>query len=139
MLDFSLTMNPTEAIYRSPLATAGGLAVIGSGRQHVTHAVKCRKLPSYAVVLVERGRVLSRPTPAAGGASQAQPFSGCFQTVSTHMARMPPVGASGGRFSKALSRAISCGYGFLASEIRSWCFGTWTGCSACSAIFTPTF
>jgi AraC-like DNA-binding protein len=49
-------MNPTEAIYRSPLATAGGLAVIGSGRQHVTHAVKCRKLPSYAVVLVERGQ-----------------------------------------------------------------------------------
>ncbi|NTG47139.1 AraC family transcriptional regulator [Agrobacterium rhizogenes] len=49
-------MNSTKAIYRSSLAAAGGLAVIGSGRQHVTHAVKCRKLPSYAVVLVEQGR-----------------------------------------------------------------------------------
>ena len=49
-------MNPAEAIYRSPLAVASGLAVIGSGRQHVTHAVKCRKLPSYAVVLVESGQ-----------------------------------------------------------------------------------
>jgi len=46
----------TEAIYRSPLAAAGGLAVTGSGRQHAMHAVRARKLPSYAVVLVESGQ-----------------------------------------------------------------------------------
>ncbi|MFK0164407.1 AraC family transcriptional regulator [Rhizobium sp. NPDC090279] len=49
-------MKSTEAIYRSPLAAAGGLAVTGSGRQHSMHAVKARKLPSYAVVLVENGQ-----------------------------------------------------------------------------------
>ncbi|WP_349960365.1 AraC family transcriptional regulator [Rhizobium sp. ZPR3] len=49
-------MRPTEAIYRSPLAAAGGLAVTGSGRQHAMHAVRARKLPSYAVVLVESGQ-----------------------------------------------------------------------------------
>lgn len=48
-------MRTTEAVYRSPLAAAGGLAVTGSGKQHVTHAVRDRKLPSYAVVLVEQG------------------------------------------------------------------------------------
>ncbi|MGV1756719.1 AraC family transcriptional regulator [Rhizobium sp. A22-96] len=49
-------MKTTNAIYRSPLATMGGLAVTGSGRQHVTHSVKTRKLPSYAAVLVEHGQ-----------------------------------------------------------------------------------
>ncbi|WP_092708702.1 helix-turn-helix domain-containing protein [Rhizobium multihospitium] len=50
-------MKPTtHAIYRSPLAAAGGLAVTGSGRQHAMHAVRARKLPSYAVVLVENGQ-----------------------------------------------------------------------------------
>ncbi len=57
ILDFSLKMtSTTHAIYRSPLAAAGGLAVTGSGRQHAMHAVKARKLPSYAVVLVESGQ-----------------------------------------------------------------------------------
>ena len=46
----------THAIYRSPLAAAGGLSVTGSGKQHAMHAVKARKLPSYAVVLVESGQ-----------------------------------------------------------------------------------
>lgn len=55
-LDFSLSVRAAEAIYRSPLDAAGGLAVIGSGRQHARHVVKRRKLPSFAVVLVERGR-----------------------------------------------------------------------------------
>jgi AraC-like DNA-binding protein len=49
-------MKTTNAIYRSPLATMGGLAVTGSGRQHVTHSVRARKLPSYAAVLVEHGQ-----------------------------------------------------------------------------------
>lgn len=49
-------MKDVEAIYRSPLGAAGGLAVIGSGRQHARHAVTDRKLPSFAVVLVERGQ-----------------------------------------------------------------------------------
>ncbi|WP_075853105.1 helix-turn-helix domain-containing protein [Rhizobium hainanense] len=49
-------MRTAEAIYRSPLAAAGGLTVTGSGRQHAMHAVKARKLPSYAVVLVENGQ-----------------------------------------------------------------------------------
>ncbi|MBX4929016.1 helix-turn-helix transcriptional regulator [Rhizobium binae] len=48
-------MRETQAVYRSPLAAAGGLAVTGSGRQHARHAVAHRKLPSFAVVLVERG------------------------------------------------------------------------------------
>ncbi|MBX5195112.1 MULTISPECIES: AraC family transcriptional regulator [unclassified Rhizobium] len=48
-------MRDAEAIYRTPLGAAGGLAVIGSGRQHARHAVSDRKLPSFAVVLVERG------------------------------------------------------------------------------------
>ncbi len=57
ILDFSLIMKPTtHAIYRSPLTAAGGLAVTGSGRQHAMRAVRARKLPSYAVVLVENGQ-----------------------------------------------------------------------------------
>ena len=49
-------MKTTDTIYRSPLATIGGLAVTGSGRQLVTHSVRGRKLPSYAAVLVEHGQ-----------------------------------------------------------------------------------
>ncbi|RFB91522.1 AraC family transcriptional regulator [Rhizobium leguminosarum bv. trifolii] len=49
-------MRDAEAIYRTPLDAAGGLAVTGSGRQHARHAVTDRKLPSFAVVLVERGQ-----------------------------------------------------------------------------------
>ncbi|MGV1791073.1 helix-turn-helix domain-containing protein [Rhizobium sp. A37_96] len=49
-------MRATDAIYRSPLAAAAGLAVTGSGRQHAMQAVRARKLPSYAVVLVEKGQ-----------------------------------------------------------------------------------
>ncbi|MBY5851562.1 helix-turn-helix transcriptional regulator [Rhizobium ruizarguesonis] len=49
-------MRDPEAIYRTPLAAAGGLAVTGSGRQPARRAVTDRKLPSFAVVLVERGQ-----------------------------------------------------------------------------------
>ncbi|MBB4441049.1 MULTISPECIES: helix-turn-helix transcriptional regulator [Rhizobium] len=49
-------MRNAEAIYRTPLGAAGGLAVTGSGRQHARRAVMDRKLPSFAVVLVERGQ-----------------------------------------------------------------------------------
>ncbi|MBB5667803.1 AraC-like DNA-binding protein [Rhizobium leguminosarum] len=49
-------MRQAEAIYRTPLGAAGGLAVTGSGRQHARHSVTDRKLPSFAVVLVERGQ-----------------------------------------------------------------------------------
>ncbi|MGZ9720432.1 helix-turn-helix domain-containing protein [Rhizobium miluonense] len=49
-------MKTTDAIYRSPLATMGGLVVTGSGKQYVMHSVKARKLPSYAAVLVEHGQ-----------------------------------------------------------------------------------
>ena len=58
-------MKDVEAIYRSPLGAAGGLAVTGSGRQHAHHAVRDRKLPSFAVVLVERGQGFLET--AAGG------------------------------------------------------------------------
>ncbi|ARO30671.1 MULTISPECIES: AraC family transcriptional regulator [unclassified Rhizobium] len=64
-------MREAEAIYRSPLAAAGGLAVTGSGRQHARHAVKDRRLPSFAAVLVERGRGFLET--AAGG---RQPVEG---------------------------------------------------------------
>ena len=49
-------MKTTDAIYRSPLATMGGLAVTGSGKQRVMHSVKARKLQGYAAVLVEHGQ-----------------------------------------------------------------------------------
>ncbi|MBX4865021.1 AraC family transcriptional regulator [Rhizobium sophorae] len=49
-------MRDAEAIYRTPLGAAGGLAVTGSGRQQARRAVTDRKLPSFAVVLVERGQ-----------------------------------------------------------------------------------
>lgn len=65
-------MKDAEAIYRTPLAAAGGLAVIGSGRQHARHAVVDRKLPSFAVVLVERGQG-SLETAASGRLSLAGP------------------------------------------------------------------
>ncbi|WP_064692112.1 helix-turn-helix transcriptional regulator [Rhizobium aegyptiacum] len=63
-------MRQAEAIYRSPLAAAGGLAVTGSGRQHARHAVKDRKLPSFAVVLVERGQGFLET--AAGGRQRVE-------------------------------------------------------------------
>lgn len=44
------------ALYRSPPAAAGGLSVTGIGRHHVTQAITTRKLPDFAVVLVEEGR-----------------------------------------------------------------------------------
>ncbi|EJC67128.1 DNA-binding domain-containing protein, AraC-type [Rhizobium leguminosarum bv. viciae WSM1455] len=49
-------MRNAEAIYRTPLAAAGGLAVTGSGKQQARRAVTDRKLPNFAVVLVERGQ-----------------------------------------------------------------------------------
>ncbi|MGO8418639.1 hypothetical protein ACC784_36500, partial [Rhizobium ruizarguesonis] len=55
-MDFSLTRRDPEAIYRTPLAAAGGFAVTGSGKQQARRAVTDRKLPSFAVVLVERGQ-----------------------------------------------------------------------------------
>ncbi|NKM58968.1 helix-turn-helix domain-containing protein [Rhizobium anhuiense] len=65
-------MKDVEAIYRSPLGAAGGLAVTGSGRQHAHHAVRDRKLPSFAVVLVERGQGWLE-TAASGRLSLAGP------------------------------------------------------------------
>ncbi|MDC7741747.1 helix-turn-helix transcriptional regulator [Rhizobium binxianense] len=65
-------MKDVEAIYRSPLGAAGGLAVTGSGRQHARHAVIERKLPSFAVVLVERGQGWLE-TAASGRLSLAGP------------------------------------------------------------------
>jgi AraC family transcriptional regulator of arabinose operon len=44
------------ALYRSSTAGSPGLAVTGFGRQHVTTGIVGRRLPSHAVVLVERGR-----------------------------------------------------------------------------------
>jgi len=43
------------ALYRSPLSAISGLAVTGFGQHAVTEAVRPRILPSFAVVLVERG------------------------------------------------------------------------------------
>ncbi|ANK92167.1 MULTISPECIES: helix-turn-helix transcriptional regulator [Rhizobium] len=63
-------MREADAVYRSPLAAAGGLAVIGSGRQHARHAVKDRKLPSFAAVLVERGQGFLET--AAGGRQRVE-------------------------------------------------------------------
>ncbi len=49
-------MNEHEiALYRSPLSAISGLAVTGFGQHAVTEAVRPRILPSFAVVLVERG------------------------------------------------------------------------------------
>lgn len=44
------------ALYRSPPAAMGGLSVKGVGRHHVSRAIVRRKLPDFAVVLVEDGR-----------------------------------------------------------------------------------
>ncbi|MCW1412264.1 AraC family transcriptional regulator [Rhizobium sp. 1AS11] len=49
-------MRNAEAIYRTPLAAVGGLVVTGSGKQQARRAVTDRKLPNFAVVLVERGQ-----------------------------------------------------------------------------------
>ena len=44
------------ALYRSAPAAVGGLSVTGIGRHHVTQAIKARKMPEFAVVLVEDGQ-----------------------------------------------------------------------------------
>lgn len=44
------------ALYRSPPATMGGLSVKGVGRHRVEQAIAGRKLPDFAVVLVEEGK-----------------------------------------------------------------------------------
>ena len=44
------------ALYRSAPAAAGGLSVTGIGRHRVTQAITARKLPDFAVVLVEDGQ-----------------------------------------------------------------------------------
>lgn len=44
------------ALYRSPPVGSAGLAVTGFGRQRVTAQVVNRRLPTHAVVLVEKGR-----------------------------------------------------------------------------------
>ncbi len=45
----------TIALYRSPPSGATSLAVTGFGRQRVTSQLKNRRLPTHAVVMVERG------------------------------------------------------------------------------------
>ncbi|MGZ2484072.1 AraC family transcriptional regulator of arabinose operon [Rhizobium pisi] len=65
-------MRDAEAPYRSPLGSAGGLAVTGSGRQRARLAVTERRLPSFAVVLVERGQGFLE-TAAGGRQSVAGP------------------------------------------------------------------
>ena len=44
------------ALYRSPPTAAGGLSATGVGRHRVTQAIRNRKLPDFAVVLVEEGQ-----------------------------------------------------------------------------------
>ncbi|MBA1141986.1 helix-turn-helix transcriptional regulator [Mesorhizobium neociceri] len=44
------------ALYRSAPSAAGGLSVTGIGRHRVTQAITARKLPDFAVVLVEDGQ-----------------------------------------------------------------------------------
>ncbi|TRC92750.1 AraC family transcriptional regulator [Mesorhizobium sp. WSM4303] len=44
------------ALYRSAPSAAGGLSVTGIGRHRVTQAINIRKLPEFAVVLVEDGQ-----------------------------------------------------------------------------------
>lgn len=46
---------PAIALYRSPLSGVGGLAVTGFGQHSVKEPLRPRILPSFAVVLVERG------------------------------------------------------------------------------------
>lgn len=55
-LDFSLMSDTSYAVYRSPPAAMGGLSVRGIGRHRVGRAIIRRKLPDFAVVLVEEGR-----------------------------------------------------------------------------------
>ena len=55
-LDFSLMIDRPYALYRSPPAGMGGLSVTGTGRHRVDRAIVRRKLPDFAVVLVEEGR-----------------------------------------------------------------------------------
>jgi len=44
------------ALYRSAPAAASGLSVTGVGRHRVTQAISGRRLPDFAIVLVEEGR-----------------------------------------------------------------------------------
>ncbi|UVK47828.1 AraC family transcriptional regulator [Mesorhizobium sp. AR07] len=44
------------ALYQSPPAAMGGLSVTGAGRQRVKQAIVGRRLPDFAVVLVEGGQ-----------------------------------------------------------------------------------
>ncbi|QFY61429.1 AraC family transcriptional regulator [Rhizobium grahamii] len=46
------------ALYRSPPQGRAGLAVTGFGKQHVTARIADRRLPTHAVVFVEKGRGL---------------------------------------------------------------------------------
>lgn len=55
-MDFSLMNDLSYALYRSAPAAAGGLSVTGIGRHRVTHAIQARKLPEFAVVLIENGQ-----------------------------------------------------------------------------------
>lgn len=55
-LDFSLMHASPYALYRSPPAAMGGLSMRGTGRHRVSRAIIQRKLPDFAVVLVEEGR-----------------------------------------------------------------------------------
>ncbi|MDM9648765.1 AraC family transcriptional regulator [Rhizobium sp. S163] len=48
-------IDATIALYRSPPSGATSLAVTGFGRQRVTSRLKNRRLPTHAVVMVERG------------------------------------------------------------------------------------
>ena len=55
-LDFSRMIDRHFALYRSPPAAMAGLAVTGIGRHRVSRAIIGRKLPDFAVVLVEQGQ-----------------------------------------------------------------------------------
>lgn len=55
-LDFSLMPDRQLALYRSPSAAMGGLSVTGVGRHRVEQAIVGRRLPDFAVVLVEQGK-----------------------------------------------------------------------------------
>lgn len=64
-MDKSLMQAAPVAIYRSPVASVGGLFVGGYGSHRVTRPIERRRLPVFAVVLVERGAGWLR-TEAAG-------------------------------------------------------------------------
>ena len=53
---FRSCLSSQFALYRSAPPAAGGLSVTGIGRHRVTQAITARKLPDFAVVLVEDGQ-----------------------------------------------------------------------------------